>query len=95
MYHHILDRQCTALVGQSKGRPYALTACHNHVNTLHLFAGVPSLAMQIQTDKSKRDGNRLGGLVGMLKRPRIHDVLVNKRKIAVGDCIRLKFVVGS
>jgi hypothetical protein len=51
--------------------------------------------MQIQTDKSKRDGNRLGGLVGMLKRRRIHDVLVNKRRIAVGDCIRLKFVVGS
>jgi hypothetical protein len=41
--------------------------------------------MQIQTGECKGNGNWLGVLVGMLERPGVHDVLVNKRRIAVGD----------
>jgi len=93
--HHILDRHSAALARQSKGWPCLLAACHEHVHTLHLFTSVPSLAMQLQTDECKGNGNWLGVLVGMLERPGVHDVLVNKRRIAMGDRIRLKFVVGS
>lgn len=73
--HHVPDRHRAAFVGQSKHRPYPLAACHFHVNTLHLFARVPSLTMQIQTDEGKGNNNRLGVLIGMLERPGIHDVL--------------------
>jgi hypothetical protein len=43
--------------------------------------------MQIQTDERKGQGDWLGLLIRVLRCERIHDVLMNERRIAVRECV--------
>jgi hypothetical protein len=51
-----------------------------------------SLDVEIQPEQRKSDGNWLRTFVGVLRRPRIDDVLMDKRSVAQAQRPRREFV---
>ena len=63
------------------------------MRTLDFFSGQSMVHMEIQANERKRESDRLGVFMGMLRRECIHDVLMNERRIAVRERIGAELVV--
>jgi len=62
--------------------PIAALASKSRVRPLHLSAGEALFEIEIQSDQSEDDGDRLAARAGMLHRVRINDVLMDELRIA-------------
>ncbi len=65
------------------------------MDALNGAARKPFLHVQVKPDEGKRQLDRLGGVLGVLRRESIDDVLVNESGIAMGERIAAQFVVGT
>ena len=64
------------------------------MRSLHAAAGPVVLDVQVHASQPERDRDRLGRLVGLLHRPRVDDVLMDERRIAVRERVAAQLVVG-
>jgi hypothetical protein len=63
------------------------------VYELYLAARAPLFHSKIQSDERECDGDRLGALVGLLRRKCIDDVLVNECGITVRQRVSAQFII--
>ena len=54
-----------------------------------------ALQVEVETDERERDPDRLGVLGRVLRGERVDDVLVDERRIPVGEGVRRELVVGG
>ncbi len=79
--------QGTAVERQCEGRPDTLILREFHVGSLHLLPGKLLFDVQIQSDESKSQLDRLRLRVRMLRSHGIDDILMKERRIAMREGI--------
>jgi len=91
---HIQDRQRAALLGQRDERPGFLMAGELHMRQLDLATGELLFDMQVEPDEGEGQFDRFCSLVCGLGGKGIHDELVNKVRVALGEGIKAQLVEG-
>src|SRR5207248_10246443 len=67
---------------QRERRPFPLPARQRHVRPLDLSTRQATLDVQVEPDQRERQRDGLRCFVGVLRRERCYDVLMNKRRVA-------------
>ncbi len=86
-------RNSTALFRQLRSDPQPANFRQLHMKPLHLSAGEVLFDVQVQSDQREDQSDWLCSLIGMLSRIRVHNVLMNKRRIWVRQRVARKFVI--
>src|SRR5262245_61225477 len=83
-----------AVAWQRQGRPATFSAREGHVHALDLPARELLLHEQVKTDQRERKLNGTCLFIRMLRGKRIDHVLMNERRIPMGECVVAQLVVG-
>jgi len=92
--HYIGRRHGSSFRREREGRPQPFLPSEVHVHALNLLSGKLLFDLQIQTDECKGYRDRLSSLIRVLSCERIHDVLMNERRIASRQRVAAQFVIG-
>src|ERR1700730_9982056 len=86
-------RNSTPLFRQLRSDPLPTNFRQLHMKLLHLSAGEVLLDVQVQSDQREDHSDWLRGLIGILSRVRVHNVLVDKRRTWVRQRVAREFVI--
>src|SRR5262245_30787275 len=88
--HHLSRGHRTSFTRQWKYRPTAPLSAERHVRSLNLSPRESLLDVEVESDERECQRNRFGVLVGLLRGPRVDDVLMNKCRMAVSERVALQ-----
>jgi len=83
--HHPPYGDRASLAREGKRWPAPLVVSQNHMHLLHLSSRRSLLHVEVQPDERKRQSDRPGLLIDVLRGPRIHDVLMDEWGIAMSS----------
>src|SRR5262245_60111726 len=91
--NHVLNGHGTTLVGKREGRPMLLLPNEFQMHSLDLLPRVPLLHAQVEADERERQFDRFRLFVRMLRGKSVDDILVNERRIIMGERVAAQVVV--
>ena len=89
----MLNRNSTPLFRQLRADPQPAIFRQLHMKPLHLSAGEVLLDVQVQSDQREDQSNWLCSVIGMLSCIRVHNVLMDERRIWMRQRVARKFVI--
>ena len=91
--HYIPHRNSSPLLWEMRPNPLPGSLCQHHVSLLYLPAGKVFLNVQVKSDQGEDHTDRFCRFIGMLSRIRVHNMLVDKRRIRMRQGVARKFVI--
>jgi len=91
--HDIGNDDSTSLLWQRRSEPLLTALCQLHMSLLYLSARKISFYMQIKTDQGEHNSDGLGGVISVLSRVRIDNILMDERRICMRQGVVRQLVI--